>query len=347
MEIYRDQNYLVLQHTPMIHPTTIVAFTFRNDAYHPIEQRDFNRRFLPDTVKDWGISANFISCIPSRNCWYLGDHIEEAMAALKAAVKGTRVLAYGSSMGAYAAINWSRELSADFFALSPLFTIFDPFMSSIADNRFEIDRSLLPQTHDTIIRGHQRDSHGVIVYDDNHPVDKKHAAAILRNTKANAITMPNFGHPTSTVLNRIYPLKKILADIVENSLDIAQIQNLVNAAKASRVLYDEARYPKIARFLAKIRSAPEAITPEEWIDHCKLLEYRVTEMQMPFALSAIGEVARALQTNPALLATPMKRRWCIVGLCRAYQKVGAMAEMREFAIINLRDKSFLKIVLDE
>ena len=263
IEIFRDANYLVFSHGPLVHPCTIIGFSWRGDSDHPLVAGDFTRQFLPDHVSDWGLKANFISFVTSRNCWYLAPEVDQAIAAIKAVTAGSRIITYGSSMGGYAAVNLSSALNADyFFALSPMSTIFDPFMAEIQDFRFSDERRLLSKTRDGIARGDHANRRGLIVYDDKHVHDAKHAEVILSQTRSEALTVSFSGHPSMNSLNRICSLREILAAIVCDTIDAQTLQ-----AEINRVLPDlpetlAGAMQSFPRFLDIIDQRPDSLGPE-------------------------------------------------------------------------------------
>ncbi len=263
IEVFCDANYLVFLHGPLVHPCTIIGFSWRRDADHPLVAGDFTRQFLPDHVANWGLNANFMSFLTSRNCWYLAPEVEEAIAAIKAVTAGSRIITYGSSMGGYAAVNLSNALNADyFFALSPMSTIFDPFMAEIKDFRFSQDRSLLSNTRDGIARGDHADRRGLIVYDDKHVHDAKHAEVILSQTRSEALTVSFSGHPSMNSLNRIYPLRDILAAIVDGSVDAQSLQAHINTVVPDLPETLAGAMQSFPRFLDIIDKRPDRLGPE-------------------------------------------------------------------------------------
>ncbi|MFL2935450.1 MAG: hypothetical protein ACJZ7Z_01865 [Myxococcota bacterium] len=227
-ELYRDDYYLVEAYGEMGHATSVVGFSWRDGSFDPLRPKDFSRSFLNEGMARWPVEANWISIITSRNCWYLHDQVEPAIEVIARAVEGTRTITCGSSMGGYAAINWGKALESDYaFAISPLATLFDPFMAAIRDVRFPLDRRLLPQERDSVLRGDQSELRGLIAFDDLDSRDIQHAAAIMENTKVEALRVPRAGHPCGGALRRVYPLRRILESIIRDSFDTVAVQQEV------------------------------------------------------------------------------------------------------------------------
>lgn len=340
-EIYRDANYLVLAHGDIRHDTSIVGFSWRSVDYHPNRPRDFDRRFLKDEMLAWNLAANLISIIPSRNCWYIGAGADLGLAAVRQAVAGTRVITYGSSMGAYAAINCATELDADYFiAASPLYTIFNPFMAAIGDRRYGPDRAVLPQTRDTTQTGAQADRRGLIIYDNHLPHDARHVEAIAKVSQASLLAVPHSGHPSGRRLNKIYPLKQILAEVVGNTFDLARVQAAVDATPLAPPAVKVRAALTLPTFLATLRHAPHTIAPDAWLAISGDLANALPAFG-PDARAVVDELAKAAQEDARLRQAPRRYRLTTFQICRAYQALGARDRMRDYACTHLTDTQLL------
>lgn len=336
-EIFRDANYLAYSLGPIVHPCTIIGLSSRGDPYDPIVPLDFNRPFFPDFVLDWGITANFICFVPSRNCWYLPPEVEQAMAAIKAATAHTRVITYGSSMGGYAAVNLASGLAADyFFALSPLCTIFDPFMSKIKDFRFKEDRQILPAARDGIARGDHATRRGLIVFDDKHDHDTHHAQVILSNTRAEAIKVSHSDHPSTASLNRIYSLRKILDAIVHQSLDVSAVQSAVDQVLPDLPETLASDLATFDRFLEMIDQSPNNVSYEGYAAASRTLSKCVNLEPLPKSL--IDKVAVAAVQAEVWAKAPTVFIETIWRFCLAYKRLDFWEDAQAFATTHLPDK---------
>src|SRR4051794_1872432 len=99
-----------------------VVITFGSYSVTPgFDQPGFGERFLRKNRID------AVHIVPRSNRWYQYTDMPDALAAARARTGGYPLrIAYGSSMGGYAAINFSARLDAQrVIALSPQFSI-DP-----------------------------------------------------------------------------------------------------------------------------------------------------------------------------------------------------------------------------
>lgn len=344
IEIFQDANYLVFSHGPLVHPCTIIGLSWRgDDPYHPVTPHDFSRRFIPDHAMGWGIDANFISFIPSRNCWYLAPEVVQAVAAINAVTAQTRVVTYGSSMGGYAAINLARALNADyFFAVSPMSTIFDPFMKEIGDFRFGKERQVLPQALDGIARGDSAGQRGLIVFDDKHEEDVKHAQVILAMTSAEAVTVSHSGHPSVSATDRIYPLRKILGAIVDGSLDVASIQGAVDQVVPNLPQTLAATFSSFDRFLDLIDHSPQTLGAESFQSAFKTLNDPKNTRSVTKAM--IGKVAEAAVRADCWKYARSTFLQTIWQLGLAYESIGCLDEARSLAEAQLPERERLSFL---
>ena len=143
-EIYRSADLLVRPRIGYESPFCVVTFDSFTDR-RTLDREGFGEAFLASRA------VNAIHVLSRDNDWYLLPDIELALdAAAKAAASFDRVSAYGSSMGAYAAIRLGGLAGASTaIALSPQFSI-DPRLVPFEDRwdpdarrlNFEIERRL-------------------------------------------------------------------------------------------------------------------------------------------------------------------------------------------------------------
>lgn len=226
--LYSDACYRLVAHGPRRHPVSVIAFDIRRANRHPLTPGRFGEPFLPPAIREAGGPANFLSLQTSRNCWYLDPALDPVLEAARGFCAGTRIVTYGSSMGAYAALNLAGALGADYaLALSPLSTIFDPYATAIGDRRFPDDRRLLSPDRDVIHLGGLADLRGLICFDSTHAQDAAHAARIAAATSCDLLDVRHAGHPCGIALNRIYPLRRLLADAVADQVQVAALRGLM------------------------------------------------------------------------------------------------------------------------
>lgn len=226
--LHDDPFYRLTAHGPVRHPTSIIAFDIRSVRRHQINPGAFAEPFLPLAMRQAEGPANFLSLQTSRNCWYLDPALDAVLDKARAFCAGTRIVTYGSSMGAYASINLAGALGADFaLALSPLSTMFDPYMSSIGDKRYPSDRKVLSPERDRIGRGDMANLRGLICFDSTHAADAAHTARIASLTRCDLLDVKHGGHPCGVMLNRIYPLRRLLSDVAKGEPDLAELRTIL------------------------------------------------------------------------------------------------------------------------
>lgn len=156
----------------------------------------------------------------SENDWYQRDGVKEAINYIKNFKKENIYISYGGSMAGYAAIEFSRELNADFFlSLSPQFSFEEKYLSSINDNRWMKDRLYLQDNGYTIKSnnntGINLNSKGIVFYDPLFVLDRKHAESIKTNTQAFLIKSYGTHHHAGVAVNHLLNIVNLLKEIGE------------------------------------------------------------------------------------------------------------------------------------
>lgn len=158
------------------------------------------------------------------NDWYQYPEIGAVLSIIREAVAGAEsVLAYGSSMGGYAAVRFADAIGAtDVLALSPQYSI-DPRRMK-ADRRWWWDQKRIQfqPEHNGRISGHAR---VVIAYDPTIRLDRLHAEAIARDVSVTMLCLPHAGHPVTTVLAELHLLQKMAISFAAGSPDVAAIES--------------------------------------------------------------------------------------------------------------------------
>lgn len=227
--LFEKDGYRVEALNGMNHPATIVGFQNRNPLFG-METIPEPVHFLPSYFANWNIKANFVSFIVNRNDWYLTDTARAGAEVIRDHYAGTRIIPYGSSMGGFAAINLSGVLdSACFIALSPISTIFAPFVHEIDDRRYEKDAAASESRFDIIGSGAVLDRKGVIFFDPYHVQDAAHAARLATLTDGALVALAYAGHPCGPMLQQTYSLRRVLAECVAGDLDIPGLRQTLLA----------------------------------------------------------------------------------------------------------------------
>ncbi|MGO1768329.1 MAG: tetratricopeptide repeat protein [Microbacterium sp.] len=208
------------------HPVSIVTFESRDDSLSTdataLFGPGFGRgRFSPLRMNEYLIRRN-------RNHWYQTPEIERVAELIVDAAHGTRILTYGSSMGAFAAVNFAHMLDADqFIAVSPLFDVGPE--NELDERRWADDWSHTRFDYNLIKTGVGRESQGYVFYCASSP-DRPHAQRIAENTAATLIPLDYGNHPVGFYLNRTYRIKRLISEIAADTFDESAFRREVDAA---------------------------------------------------------------------------------------------------------------------
>ncbi len=249
---------VLVRHVPAADASRHVV-TF--DCYH--DGRTLDRPGFGETFfRDHGITATHV--LTRDNDWFQHPEMAEATAAIRAATAGAAaVLAYGSSMGAYAAVRFADAVGAgQALALSPQYSI-DPAKTPF-ERRWGQDRRrlrFLPGL-DGPIRSAVRP---VVAYDPHGP-DRAHADRIAADTPIIRLAVPHGGHPVGSLLSEAGLLTGIVMQALEGALDPADTIQAIRARRRSLSAYfgalasrQPASRPRLAVALAEraVQLAPE------------------------------------------------------------------------------------------
>ena len=160
-----------------------------------------------------GVDA--IHVLSRDNHWYQYPELPEAIAAIRAATAGyDRVIAYGSSMGGFAALRYGSACGATTgLALSP---------------QYSVDPAIVPferRWADDVARIAFRDDAGrplptqYIVYDPRDPHDRRHFELFAARSPTRGIPIPHGGHPVGGYLSETDMLRRLLGHIEAGGFD--------------------------------------------------------------------------------------------------------------------------------
>jgi len=202
-----------------------VVVTF--DSYHEpagVDRPGFGETFF----RTEGITA--IHVMSYRNDWFQYAEIVEILRTIGAACAGAeRLLAYGSSMGGYAALRFADAIGAHAaLALSPQFSLDPrkvPFETRWAPDRRRI--RFLPTLDGVILPGPER----IFAYDSALEADRRHAELLTAAAPMTAIALPHAGHPVGGFLNDIKLLRPLVLTALDGSFDAARFRRAAHARR--------------------------------------------------------------------------------------------------------------------
>lgn len=214
-DLYRSDTLLV-RAVPTADTTRWVV-TFDNYGLGPgFEREGFGETFL----RQAGVSA--IHVMGRGDDWYQYPDTLQAMAAVRQATKGAeRVVTYGSSMGAYAALRLADEAGAHaVLAISPQYSI-DPARAPF-ETRWVADArrlAFLPE----IERRMTRRTRPVVVYDAAGD-DRRHADLIAAEAEITRLGLRHIHHPATTFLQEKGLLAPLILGLVAGDIDTAALR---------------------------------------------------------------------------------------------------------------------------
>ncbi|HWL83523.1 MAG TPA: tetratricopeptide repeat protein [Roseomonas sp.] len=215
--LYEDEHLVVVHHRAKGSPTLI---TFADLTFRPQGTRIWGE----DLAAKLGLNA--IGFIARRENWYPTASVAAAAPAVRAALRGPAV-AYGYSMGGYAALKHAARLGAAFsFAVCP--------QSSIApadvpwDTRFH--RYYQPEQHPGMpVRAGEAGQFSVLLADPYMPEDRGHAERLVAQAGVNWLRTPFMDHASIWLLVESAFLAQVLQHI--QARDLPGLTQLMRARR--------------------------------------------------------------------------------------------------------------------
>ena len=180
-----------------------------------------------------GIAATHV--LTRGNDWYQYPELFEALAAARATTAGAeRVVTYGSSMGAYAAIRFIDAVGAHgALALSPQYSV-DPRKAPFEDRWGQAQRAI--RFVDAIDGPVRSGCVPTIVYDPR-SIDRLHVARFRDDIPIAEIRIPHAGHPATTYALEAGLLRQMLFDLLDDTLDVRATEAALRARRGTLPLY--------------------------------------------------------------------------------------------------------------
>lgn len=229
IELYRSNTLVVRQVAIEECDRWVITFD-----HHSIGDGFDREGFGESFLKANGISA--IHMLGRGNDWYQYDDIFAAAAVVRAATsRAVRRVAYGSSMGAYAAVRLADAIGAEaVLALSPQWSV-DPAIVSW-DNRWSQDANRI-RWLSTMAGPLRCPASTVLVYDPHLPLDRRHAQLIAEHTGSRLLPVAHCLHPASTFLGEVGLLRRLLKDLLYDRFDASAMAMEIRARRAYSAVY--------------------------------------------------------------------------------------------------------------
>ncbi len=223
-ELYRSEGLLVRRVGGFGSTTCVVTFDSFTD-YFTLDRPGYAEAFLMHR------SLDAVHVISRYNDWYQCPELEQAMAAVHAATRAyQRVVTYGSSMGAYAAIRFAGWAGADCaLAMSPQYSI-DPRVAPFENRWGEASLNFRPVWEGRLPLPALREAY--IVFDPEN-LDAKHVKLFRRTFRFTPVRLPGGGHSVVGFLHEVNLLERFIMSVFLQD-DGALVDEIVREARNRR-----------------------------------------------------------------------------------------------------------------
>lgn len=237
-----------------------------------------------------GIDA--IHVLSRDNHWYQYPELDLAIATIAAATADyDQVIAYGSSMGGFAALRYGAACRARIgIALSPQFSV-DPAVVPF-DRRWADDVARIQFRADPPAPLEQQ----YIVYDPRDPHDRRHFDLLAAQAPTYPIPVPHGGHPVGGYLVETDMMRRLLGEIEAGAIDHAAFARELRQRRRQSGHYLFILAQRIAPRRARQKVAVASLAVETQPDN------PVYHTQLAAALDAAGDYAAAYEVHQRAVA---------------------------------------------
>ena len=208
-ELFRSDDLLVRRVAGFGGPLCYVTFASYTDD-RTLDRPGFGEEYF----RARGVDA--VHVLSRENRWYQHPELVKALAAIMAATTGyERVIAYGSSMGGFAALRYGAACGANVgLALSPQYSV-DPAVAPF-DQRWADDVARIAFLDDAHLPTLNTQ---YIAYDPHDPYDRRHFDLFAARSVTNGVPVPHGGHPVGSYLVETDMLRPLLEGIESGHFD--------------------------------------------------------------------------------------------------------------------------------
>lgn len=157
--------------------------------------------------------------VPRRNHWYQSAEMAEVERLARSFASSRKVVTYGSSMGGYGAALMSAQLGVPAVSLAPQFTLDAGIVPW--ETRWREDVRMI-ESFDTDAMTRRGPASGYLFYDPFTGLDARQANLFRGCSDLTFVPCPFSGHATSSLVNRIYSLKRLVLEVLEGSFSVSE-----------------------------------------------------------------------------------------------------------------------------
>jgi len=208
-ELFRSENLLVRRVAGFGGPLCYVTFAPYTDD-RTLDRPGFGEEHFR------GRRIDAIHVLSRENRWYQHPELMDAIAAVGGAAAGyDRVIAYGSSMGGFAALHYGAASGATIgLALSPQFSV-DPLIAAL-DRRWPEDIARIDFRRDAALPALAVQ---YVAYDPFEVHDRRHFDLFAAYSPTIGLPVPHGGHPVGSYLLETDMLRSLLDQLEGGDFD--------------------------------------------------------------------------------------------------------------------------------
>ena len=249
-ELFRSENLVVRRVGGFSRDACVVTFDSFTDT-RTLGRPGFGQGFLHSREID------AIHVIARENDWYQYAEMGDAMATVHAATRDYhRVVTYGSSMGAYAAIRLAGLAGAHaIVALSPQYSI-DPKIVPFEYRWEEPSRRFQAVWERTLPYPDVEDAY--VAYDPDN-LDIKHLALFDQQFRFTHVRLPGAGHPVTGYLVELDLLEGMVQQACRGAIDVPALQEAAWAGRERSPQYFAVKATRVKDRTKRIELLEEAV----------------------------------------------------------------------------------------
>ena len=195
------------------------VITFGSWLRHPLQDRPAvtAKGFGDGVFVNRGVDE--LHVVPRRNHWYQSAEMDEVERLAHSFAASRKVVTYGSSMGGYGAALMSAQLGVPAVALAPQFTLDAEIVPW--ETRWREDVGMI-ERFDTEAMTRRGPASGYLFYDPFTVLDSRQVNLFRGCSNLTFVPCPFSGHATSSLVNRIYSLKRLVLEVLDGSFSVAK-----------------------------------------------------------------------------------------------------------------------------